>query len=121
MFGFLGGAAGLVALALALLIWPFAPAWVDGYVLQYPTAALGVLTGFAAGAIGAEIYRRKIPGNLKGAATLLLIITGFGTMVGVGQTLLGPVGALLGLTVIVLGVAAFIFMEKTNPPTTPAE
>jgi hypothetical protein len=116
MFGFLGGAAGLIAMALGLLIWPITPDFVNGYVGRYPAAALGVLLGFATGVIGAEIYRRKIPGNLRGAGTLLLIITGFGGIVGLGQALLGTVGAVLGLVVIILGVAAFIYMEKTNPP-----
>lgn len=116
MFGFLGGAAGLIALALGLLIWPIMPEFVSGYVGQYPAAAIGVLFGFAAGVIGAEVYRRKIPGNLRGAGTLLLIITGFGAMVGLGQAFLGALGALLGLVVIILGVAAFIYMERTNPP-----
>ncbi|HYF77040.1 MAG TPA: hypothetical protein VD973_07920 [Symbiobacteriaceae bacterium] len=116
MFGFLGGAAGLVAMALGLLIWPITPDFVGGYVGRYPAAAFGVLLGFATGVIGAEVYRRKIPGNLRGAGTLLLIITGFGGMVGLGQALLGTVGAVLGLIVIILGAAAFIYMEKTNPP-----
>lgn len=120
MIGFLGGLAGIIAMALGLLAWPLLPDVIDGYVRDYPAAALGVLFGFAAGVIGAEIYRRKFPGNLRGAGTLLLVITGFGGVIGLGLTLLGPVGALIGLVVVGLGVAAFIYMERTNPPT-PAE
>lgn len=116
MFGFLGGLAGLLVLALGLLIWPLLPDVVNGYVAQYQAAVLGVLFGFAAGVVAAGIYRRKFPGNLRGAATLMAVITGFGGLIGLGQALLGTVGAVLGLVVVALGAAAFIYMEKTNPP-----
>lgn len=116
MFGFLGGLAGLVAIVLGLLSWPLAPDFVKGYINRYPAAALGLLLGFAAGVVGAEIYRRKIPGNLRGTGTLLAVVTGLGGLVGLGQALLGTAGAVLGLLFVILGVAAFIYMEKTNPP-----
>lgn len=115
LFGFAAGLAGLVMLPGGLAFWLVAPALVRPYVDSYPAAVAGLAVGLMVGLAGAVWYRRSFPGNPRGPGATLVLLTGFGLLCGLGYALLGVAGGLGALLFCALGIAAFVYLEKTRP------